>query len=105
MLFHLPQASGPPLPLLALDLLPVAISPSLPLTTARQCSLEEDNNVVESVTAILWILKQWYIQKLSVYDTAHMNLEGGIEIWYTQRDRKLYKHATAYSVGGTEWFK
>ena len=85
MVLHLPQASGPPLPLLALDLLPVAISPSLQLTTARQCFLEEENNVVESVTAILWILRQWYIQKLSVYNT-HINLERGIEIWYTQRD-------------------
>ena len=64
MLLHLSQASGPPLPLLALDHLPAAISPSLPLTTTRQCSLEGDNHMAESVTATSWILSQWYAQKL-----------------------------------------
>ena len=65
VLLHLSQASGPPLPLLALDHLPVAISPSLLLTTTRQCSLEATNqDVAESVTATSWILSQWYAQKL-----------------------------------------
>ena len=64
VLLQLPQASGPPLPLLALDLLPVLLSPSLLLTTTRQCSLEGDNHMAESVTATSWILSQWYAQKL-----------------------------------------
>ena len=61
---YLLQANGSPLPLLALDPLPVAISPSLPLTTTRQCSLEVVNQdvAVESMTATLWILHQWYGQ-------------------------------------------
>ena len=51
------QASGSPLPPLALDLLPVTTSPSLPLTATRQCSLEGDKqNVTESMTATSWIL-------------------------------------------------
>ena len=66
LLFPHVQASGPPLPPLALDHLPMPISPSLPLTTTRQCSLEGDNHMAESesVTAILWNLSQWYVQKL-----------------------------------------
>ena len=65
VLLHLSQASGPPLPLLALDHLPVVTSLSLPLTTTRQCGLEGTNQeVAESVTATLWILSQWYAQRL-----------------------------------------
>ena len=63
--FTILQASGPPLPPLALDLHPVAASPSLPLTITRQCSLEGDNqDMVESMTATSWILNQWYIGSL-----------------------------------------
>ena len=66
VLLHLSQASGTPLPLLALDHHPVSISPSLPLTTTRQCSLQVFNQdvAVESMTATSWILSQWYAQKL-----------------------------------------
>ena len=65
MLLHFPQASGPPLPPLAVDLLPVCSSLSLPLTTTRLCSLQVVNqNMAESVTATSWILSQWYAQKL-----------------------------------------
>ena len=64
VLLHLSQASGTPLPLLALDHLPVSTFPSLPLTTTRPCSLEGDNHMAESVTATSWILSQWYAQKL-----------------------------------------
>ena len=63
VLLHLPQASGPPLPPLALDLLPVTTSPSPPLTTTKQCSLEGDNHMSESMTATSWILSQWYAQR------------------------------------------
>ena len=65
MLLYLPQASGPLLLPLALDPLPVVASPSLPLTTTRQCSLEGTNQdvAVESVTVIFWILSQWYAQR------------------------------------------
>ena len=61
---YFPQASGPPLPLLALDHLPVMASPSLPLTTTRQCGLEGTNQdvAVESMTATSWIFIQWYAQ-------------------------------------------
>jgi len=48
---YLPQASGPPLPPLALDHLPVAASPSLPLTTTKQCFLGETNSMAGSVIA------------------------------------------------------
>ena len=60
VLLHLPQASGPPLPPLALDLLPAPTFPLLPLTTTRQCSLEVTNQdvAVESMTVIFWILSQ-----------------------------------------------
>ena len=50
-LFHFLQASGPSLPLLALDPLPVQPSPSLQLVTTLQCCLEEGNLVAESMTA------------------------------------------------------
>ena len=63
-LIYLPQASGPPLPLLALDHLLVPTSPSLPLTLTKQCSLEGDNHMAESMTATSWILSLWYVQKL-----------------------------------------
>ena len=55
------QASGPPLPQLALGPLPAPTSHSLPLTITRQYFLEETNQeVTKSMTAILWILSQWY---------------------------------------------
>ena len=58
--------------------------------------------MAESVTATLWILSQWYVQKLSamfVYNT-HMSLEGdkqepvrcmtstfwNVSQWYTHRN-------------------
>ena len=65
VLLHLPQESGFLLAPLALDLLPVAASPSLPLMTTRQCSLEGTNQdmAVESMTVIFWILSQWYAQR------------------------------------------
>ena len=65
VLLHLPQASGPPLPPLALGLLPVAASPSPPLTITRQCCLEGTNQdvAVKSMTVIFWILSQWYAQR------------------------------------------
>ena len=65
VLLHLPQASGPPLLPLALDLLPAPTFPLLPLTTTRQCSLEVTNQdvAVESMTVIFWILSQWYAQR------------------------------------------
>ena len=61
---HLPQASGPPLLPLALDLLPAVTSLSLPSTTTWQCSLEGNNwDVgVKSMTFTFWILSQWYAQ-------------------------------------------
>ena len=44
------QASGLPLPRVGLGPLPVLLSPSLLLTTTRQCSLEETNKDTESKT-------------------------------------------------------
>ena len=65
------QASGPPLTQLALDPLPVPTSPSLPLTTTRQCYLEGTmlnlDMVQPAMTAILWILSQWYAQRDNNY--------------------------------------
>ena len=62
------QASGLPLPQLALGPLPVPIFHSLPLTTTRQCYLEgTSQEVAKSMTAILWILSQWYAQRDIVY--------------------------------------
>ena len=59
---HLLQASGTLNPPLVLGPLPVPISPSLPLTTTRQCSMEGTNlDMVKSVTATSWILSQWYV--------------------------------------------
>ena len=64
------QASGPPLQPLVLGHVPVISFPSLPLTTTRQCSLEESNKdmdtlaeITESMTVFLWILSQWYAQR------------------------------------------
>ena len=64
------QASGPLLLPLAVGHLPVISFPSLPLTTTRQCSLEEPRKyavniaeIAESMTVFLWILHQWYAQK------------------------------------------
>ena len=73
------QASGPPLPLPALGPLPVPTSPSLPLTTTRQCYLEGTmlnlDMVEPAMTAILWILSQWYAWRDSILQlcksTAH----------------------------------
>ena len=60
------QINGPPRPQLAKDLLPVPTSPSLPLMTTRQCYLEGSmlnvDMVQPAMTAILWILSQWYIR-------------------------------------------
>ena len=84
VLLHLSQASGPPLPLLALDHLPAAISPSLPLTTTRQCSLEGDKqNVAEAVTATSWILSQWYVLKLFFNAGVQMNTLSGWDTSYS----------------------
>ena len=64
------QANGPLLLPLALGHLPVISFPTLPLTTTRQCSLEEPNKdadniaeITESMTVFLWILSQWYAQR------------------------------------------
>ena len=51
--FYYLQASGAPLLPLALDHLPAVTSPSLPLTTTRQCYLEETNRDAESMTVFL----------------------------------------------------
>ena len=73
-LIHFLQASGRPLPPLALDLLPVVSFPLLPLMTTRQCSLEGDNqDRVESVTAISWTLSQWYAGLQCAHNTVKVN--------------------------------
>ena len=80
VLLHLPQASGPLLPPLALGLLPAGISPLLPLTTTRQCSSEGTNREValESMTVIFLILNQWYAKRDC--DNSIMHLVGGTEL-------------------------
>ena len=75
------QASGPPLIQLALGPLPAPTSHSLPLTITRQYFLEGTNQeVTKSMTAILWILSQWYAQidnilQLCKYTTHFANIE------------------------------
>ena len=65
--FYYLQASGPLLLPLALGLLPVISSPSLPLMTTRQyCSEGNNHDVAESMTVFLWILSQWYVQRDTV---------------------------------------
>ena len=105
VLLDLPQESGPPLPPLALDPLPVPASPSLPLTTTRQCSLEGSNRdvTVESMTVIFWILSQWYAQRDC--DNSIMHLVGGTELskWYqmkviTSRNRMPFTSAIYWST-------
>ena len=67
---------------LALGHLPVISFPSLPLTTTRQCSLEESNKDVdnvatttESMTVFLWISSQWYAQRLMPYKYVIITLQ------------------------------
>ena len=81
VLLHLiPQASGPPLPPVALGHLLAVTSPSLPLMTTRQCSLEETNQdvAVESMNVIFWIFCQWYAQR---------NCDNYLNYGITGRDR------------------
>ena len=80
MLLYLPQASGPPLPPMALGHLLAVTSLSPPLMTTRQCSLEGTNQhvTVESMTVIFWISSQWYAQRDC--DDSVMHSVGGTEL-------------------------
>ena len=108
---HLSQASGPPLPPLVLDLLPVHSSLSLQLTTTRQCSLEGTNRdvAVESMIVISWILSQWYTSRncICLEINIRMHSVDGTKIskweWYSHYNEQYYslvpcKFKTEYDV-------